>query len=326
MNERYIEVLQQYELEVLSVRRGRGAWICETDKGIKLLKEYQGTVKRLEFEYHVFEQIREANYPYVDQYIRNSQDELVSIAGDGSRYILKDWFDNRECNLKDNKEILQAVSGIANLHRLFRQIKFLEEWEMGSIAVKPLTQEMERHNKELRRARNYIHNKRKKSEFELCVIDNYNQFYTQAVEAKEGMELLNHEILTRQSYLCHGSLDQHHILMGTDYLVFIEFNRMHLGAQMEDLYYFMRKVMEKHNWNQQLGMAMLDMYQQVLPMTQHEMECLYYLFLYPEKYWKQINFYYNANKAWIPARNVEKLRKLEEQMQHRHEFLEKIKS
>lgn len=326
MNERYIEVLQQYDLEVLSVRRGRGAWVCETDKGLKLLKEYQGTVKRLEFEYHVFDQIREANYPYVDQYVRNRENELVSIAGDGSRYILKDWYDNRECNLKDSKEILQAVSGIANLHRLFRQIEFLEEWDMGSIVAKPLYLEMERHNKELRRARNFIHNKRKKSEFELCVIENFNQFYQQALEAKAGMEALQDGAFEKHIFLCHGSLDQHHILMGSNYLVFIEFNRMHLGAQMEDLYYFMRKVMEKHSWNQHLGLSMLDTYQQVLPMTEHERQCLYYLFLYPEKYWKQINFYYNANKAWIPSRNVEKLRKQEEQSGLRNEFLKNIKS
>lgn len=38
MNERYQEVLEQYEVETLSVRKGRGAWICETDKGLKLLQ------------------------------------------------------------------------------------------------------------------------------------------------------------------------------------------------------------------------------------------------------------------------------------------------
>ena len=50
MNERTTEVLEQYELEVQSKRRGRGAWICETSQGLKLLREYKGTVKRLEFE------------------------------------------------------------------------------------------------------------------------------------------------------------------------------------------------------------------------------------------------------------------------------------
>ena len=57
MNERYQEVLAQYEMEVLSVRKGRGSWICETDKGLKLLREYRGTVRRLEFEDQVLESI-----------------------------------------------------------------------------------------------------------------------------------------------------------------------------------------------------------------------------------------------------------------------------
>ena len=82
---------------------------------------------------------------------------------------------------------------------------------------------------------------------------------------------------------------------------------MHLGLQTEDLYYFMRKVMEKHDWNPGLGFSMLEAYEKVLPLDLRDKKCLYYLFLYPEKYWKQINFYYNANTAWIPARNTEKL-------------------
>ena len=45
MNEKYVEALEQYELEALSVRRGRGAWICETDQGFRLLKEYRGTLR-----------------------------------------------------------------------------------------------------------------------------------------------------------------------------------------------------------------------------------------------------------------------------------------
>ena len=47
MNDRNTEVLEQYEMEVSSARRGRGAWICETDRGLKLLREYKGTKRGL---------------------------------------------------------------------------------------------------------------------------------------------------------------------------------------------------------------------------------------------------------------------------------------
>ena len=325
MNEKYTEVLSQYELEILDVKRGRGAWLCESNQGLKLLREYKGTLKRLEFEDQVFSQMKESCRLKVDRYVRNKDGELLSSAEDGSRWIVKDWYADRECNLKDSKEVLCAIEQIASLHKVLRRIEFKEEWNLGSILVQQPAEEMERHNRELVRARTFIRNKRKKSEFELCVMGNYDIFFEQAMEACKGMAGFYENRGDSEEYLCHGDLNQHHILMCFHDVAIVEFNRMHKGMQMEDLYHFMRKAMEKHDWNLKLGMAMLETYTKVLPLSDADRICLYYLFLYPEKYWKQINFYYNANKAWIPARNIEKLKDLEIQQPMRNLFLSRIK-
>ena len=47
MNDWSAEVTGTYGLQVENLRKGRGAWILETDGGLKLLKEYKGSVKRL---------------------------------------------------------------------------------------------------------------------------------------------------------------------------------------------------------------------------------------------------------------------------------------
>lgn len=325
MNEKYTEVLSQYELEVLNVKRGRGAWLCETDRGLKLLREYKGTIKRLEFEDQVFAQLEENGPLKLDRYVRNKDGELLSGAEDGTRWIVKDWYEDRECNLKDSREVLCAIDKIAFLHRILRQVEFKEEWNLGSILVQMPAEEMERHNRELIRARTFIRNKRKKSEFELGVMENYDTFFEQALKACQGMTEFCRDRRNEGGYLCHGDLNQHHILMCGHDVAMVEFNRMHKGMQMEDLYHFMRKAMEKHDWNLKLGKAMLETYGKILPLSEKDRTCLYYLFLYPEKYWKQINFYYNANKAWIPVRNIEKLKELEIQQPMRNLFLSQIK-
>lgn len=324
MNEKYLEALAQYDMTTEDVRKGRSGLICETSLGTVLLKEYRGTLKRLEFETQVLGQVAEMGLPQVDNYIRTRENELISLGEDGTRYVLKRWFSDRECNIKDRREVKQAVVQLARLHQIFRRIGRQEEWNLGSILVEPVEKEMERHNHELKRARNYIRNKHKKTEFELCVIGNYGIFYEQAQRACEGLKKLRQAEGGAPLFLCHGNLDHHHILMGEDDIALIEFQRMHLGEQMTDLYHFMRKVMEKHDWNPGLGQEMLASYDRVLPLGSHERSMLYYLFLYPEKYWKQINFYFNANKAWIPARNIEKLRVLEQQLEEREKFLIKI--
>ena len=347
MNERYQEVLAQYEMEVLSVRKGRGSWICETDKGLKLLREYRGTVRRLEFEDQVLESIDTRGSLRVDRYVRNQEGALLSKAGDGTNYIMKECFPDRECNIRDNYEIRLGISRLAMLHGQLRQIQPREEWNMGSIFIESLEKEQERHVKEMKRARNFIRGKRGKTEFELCVIGNYNGFYEQAKEAADEMmrlwgrnraaagqhiaeedgQLMAAELSAESVSglsLCHGDLDQHHVLMGRGYTAIVEYNRMHLGIQASDLYRLMRKALEKHGWDTELGLSMLDSYQRVRPMDRRERKSLACMFLFPEKYWKQLNFYYNTNKAWIPAKSTDKLKSLEDQEPARRRFIRRL--
>ena len=53
---------------------------------------------------------------------------------------------------------------------------------------------------------------------------------------------------------------------------------------------------------------------------------LYLLFLYPEKFWKISNQYYNHRKSWIPPKTLEKLQKVLAQNEERHTFLKQFAS
>ena len=257
--------------------------------------------------------------------MRNLEDGLVTAGPDGVKYILKRWFLERECSLRDRREILFCARQIAQLHRGLQEIPWQEEWNLGSTVAPALSEEMARHSREMKRVRNFIRGKRRKTEFELQVMQSFDAYYAQALEAEKGLEPLDQNQAGNRLFLCHGDLDQHHILPGDQEAVFIEFSQMHLGHQVSDLYRFMRKVMEKHGWDEYLGCSMLDAYDAMLPMSRDDRRCLYFLFLYPEKYWKQLNYYYNANKAWIPEKNVEKLKTLESQREARRRFLSRIK-
>ena len=321
MNDNYVSVLEQYDGELAEVRKGRGAWICQWADGVRLLREYRGSVKRLEFEESILDGLKQQGIRFVDQYTRNRENAILSLAEDGTKYILKDWYLDRECNLKEPWEVLQAVEWIARLHQALRTVVWQESWDLASMQPPALAEEMNRHSREMKRVRNYISGNRKKNEFELCVMQNFGMFYEQALRAQEGLESLGKKHGQDRLFLCHGDLNQHHILMRPGEVAFVEFTQMHRGSQMRDLYHFMRKAMEKHGWGEQLGLAMMQRYDAVLPLEPEDRESLYYLFLYPEKYWKQLNYYNNARKTWIPAKNVEKLKKLESQQECRNQFL-----
>lgn len=72
--------------------------------------------------------------------------------------------------------------------RTLRGIAIDESWNLGSILTRPAVAEMERHNRELVRTRNYIRKKRRKSDFERAVSGSFAIFYEQAQEAAGGLK------------------------------------------------------------------------------------------------------------------------------------------
>ena len=56
-------------------------------------------------------------------------------------------------------------------------------------------------------------------------------------------------------------------------------------------------------------------------MEEQERKILGLLLAYPEKLWKLANHYYHTNKAWIPAKNTEKLKTFAGQQKEREKFV-----
>ena len=80
--------------------------------------------------------------------------------------------------------------------------------------------------------------------------------------------------------------------------------------------------MEKQGFDRRIGCKMLEAYDRQLTLTEEDHCYLYIRFLYPEKYWKQINYYFNSNKAWIPTRSTEKIQNLQGLEPERQKFLD----
>ena len=98
------------------------------------------------------------------------------------------------------------------------------------------------------------------------------------------------------------------------------FEKFKQGIQAEDLYYFLRKVMEKQGWKVRLGDNMLNAYSAIRPLSEEEMQYLCLRFVYPEKFWKTADSYYRSNKVLLPAKSLEKLETAIRQTRKRNGF------
>lgn len=314
-----ISVLEQYELQVDSTRRIRGAVLCDTDKGLFLLKEVPRTVSRLPVLAALYRHLEENGFPMVDSPLANREGEYLTVAEDGTAYMVKRWFQGKECDIRRESELKQAVRHLAGLHEVMK----LED---NSLPVgEGLDREFERHSRELRKVRNYARKRSAKREFEYAFLQAFDEMYRWAQRAEECLEKSEYKILreeaVRQGAAVHGEYNYHNILICDQGIAVTGFEHACCDLQLADFYYFLRKTLEKNHFDEKMGYQMLRAYDSVCHLDKRQREYLAIRLAYPEKFWKLANAYYCSNKAWLPERSAEKLRICVAQNEEKRRFL-----
>lgn len=327
MNERSLEVLSQYDIETVKTVRGRGAYIVWTDKGIFRLSEYTGTEGRITYEARVLDYLKSVGFDRVDYIMPSLEGKLYVQDGAGCKYILKQWYDGRECDVKKQSDLMAAVQTLACLHISTEHIK---NEDIREVAPKgeSLLEEYIRHNKELKRVRSFMRGRNRKTQFEYDVLSHFDEYYNYAVEACTRMEESGFDIMEQEAWnrcsICHGTYNYHNLIIDGNNMAVVNFNHSCRGMQLRDLHFFMRKVMEKHDWNIQLGSKLLEQYQLIRGLSSRELSMLGIMLSYPEKFWKVLNRYNSSNKSWIPDKNAEKLEMVYRQQELKKEFARKV--
>lgn len=318
-----LSTLAQYELTADRSARTRGALLCYTSQGLLILREFHGSEKKLKKQQELLLHLKECGMN-TDYFLQNTQESLVSKDKDQMAFTLQHWYEGRECDTKSRDDIIKSVRTLARLHILMK-MEPVEEYRERS-----LRDEYLRHNQELRKIRKFIRKKGASSVFEKDYLASVEWFLQRAQYAAELLDETEYDSLRekvwREGQVCHGEYNQHNVLMlkGEDETAAVtNFGHWNFDIQMADLYRFMRKILEKYNWNLNLAQEMLREYHRIRPISKAEWQNLRVRFTYPEKYWKLANYYYSHKKVWISEKNVEKLQNLIRQRENWKDFAQK---
>lgn len=313
-----LSAMEQYGMTVKTSHRGRGALICQTQEGLFILRPFNGSQKRLEKQQELLTMLREEQGICVDAVYPTVEGELISRDQEDITYVLRYWYDGRECDTRSEEDVLRSAAALGFLHKVM-YMPAVEEY-----VQEPLDSEYQRHNRELRKIQKFIRKKKVSNHFEREYLNSVEEFLQWGQEALENLEQSGYEKLRQQAIqsgsICHGEFNQHHVLLDRRGIAVTGFDKWKYDLQTADLYCFMRKILEKYNWNLRLGQNMLKAYEKERPLSEEEVVNLKLRFAYPEKYWKLGNYYYTHNKAWIPEKNVEKLQNLIKQKETWREF------
>lgn len=326
MDDRYEEVLRQYDFCISNVYRARGALLLETDKGVKLIRMSDSSKARIEYENRIMSYLQEQGYPDIDIYYPNRENELITENSQGDKYTVKNWYIGEECNLKEPEQIKAASKNLGRLHNILKDVSLSEG--RSCMASHDIPNVFEKHNRELKRVKTYIIDKKQRNEFEVRFLSVYDRFFHQAMDAFDILKEMSFQqirlMAETRGTIVHGSYTYHNILLTANGIATTNFEKADVGVQVFDLYYFLRKVMEKNNWDISLSNMILEEYLSSHSLEKEELKLLYILMLYPEKFWKITNYYYNSKKSWISGRTIQKLVSIQQQEEQKNLFLQNL--
>lgn len=378
MSEKLAEVYEQYDMEILSSKKGRGSTILTTSNGLRILEPFRGNITRLEQEYILKQLLSKHGCTNIDSIFLNKDEQLLSYDKYRQPFVLKLHFQGEECDMHKEEDVIKAVKTLAQFHIYGREIikEFHEGWnihlqEKEEHRIEEIRQAMdngedleklaslyeiseealnkvlsinteenmkeeiishnktldydtkkshgienvfERHNMEMKKIQKYISRVKRKNEFEKTYLRVYDGFYDKGVKCLKMISDMSDELICNDGGfmnlhygICHGSYNQHNVIIGENVNAIVHFERFSKGNQLNDLYQFARKVMEKNHFDYELLQVMFEAYKEYIPLNGEDYRYMYVLFAYPEKFWKIANSYYNTNKAFLSPKYMEKL-------------------
>ncbi len=131
MAEKLIEVYNQYQIEVTSSRRGRGATVLNTPQECFVLEPFKGSVSRLEQEHVLKGLLLKEGFLDIDEIIPNKEGELLSYDRYHQPFVLKRYYTGEECDMRNSSDVERAVGKLAEFHVYGKEVAtyFQKEWE-----------------------------------------------------------------------------------------------------------------------------------------------------------------------------------------------------
>ena len=209
MADKGLEVLEKYDFEVSQTARGRGVLVLYTDKGIKVVKAYSGSGKHILWTAGVLDAVNRSEVVAVDAYVPNTEGGYITAGADGTRYVVKEWYDTRDCDVKNYGDCLFAVRVLALLHNELNKNRPAEL----EYCARGLELDMEKHNNELLRVKKYLFRRNNRSDFELLAAGCCDGFYDEGIAAARKMKEFAAAGKGAKG-LCHGSYNYHSICFG----------------------------------------------------------------------------------------------------------------
>lgn len=294
------EITEYFNIEVFYFMPVRDILLLSTGGGLKCFKKVDYSVETLLFIHGGKEHLVSKGFDCIDRFNLSKNGEPFVILNDDI-YVLTNWIDARECELENPIELKAATEKLALLHQASYGYTNVPKDARIRDDVGKLKARFEKRCNEFLRMRKMA--EKRKSMFDYEYLFTYSYYYELAKEALQRLKNSKYDDLCQKALeqrgFIHRDYSYHNILYTQEGDVYvIDFDYLTYDLRIIDISSFMQKVLKRIHWDIKTGESILNWYSSISPLSKDELELIYAILLFPYRYWKTCNRYYNGKKSW----------------------------
>ena len=298
MEDLYEKVLfHGYGMKLYNITRTRRGLIVRTDKGIKELRKTNSDFKTIVFENEIKKHLYNKGFQNTDIYLETKEGLPYFVQNDQC-FVMADFVAAKETDLTDLETAKKSASTLARIHDLSQGLTAEGKSNLGR-----LTNMCQKRRAELRRIKKWINNQSKYSPIDIIVVKSFDYFLERTGRTEEILTSSAYEDITRiakeKGTVCHLNFKGDNIRQkeGSEELYITGFDKSAYDCTLWDLAEFIRRQMKNPQCSEKTIDEVLKSYTEVLSIGSEEMKVLGAMILFPAKYFKLLNGYYNKRKV-----------------------------
>lgn len=290
-----------FGLNVRGTGRGKSSFVCDTDKGMKIIRKSRFTAEKLILAHRVKEKLFEAGFGFTDRFILT--DSGAPYAGhNGDLYVAYDFFDAREARFDNHTEFTDALKTVARLHSLTNNPSFFEglggalKSENAAVSKDALLKQLD----EIKGYKKALLKQSKFSDFDVLFLKSFALYEKSVTGAAALASDAESASGTCGPMFAHNALKEETILFAGENVYITGFGECSGDSFLFDL----ASMIKRHaraSKNPMPPGCILDAYGSENPLSKESLQTLHALLLVPDKFYKTCTRYYSKKRTWTPV-------------------------
>lgn len=287
-----------YGIKITSIKPCRGGYIFNTDRGKKHMRLCQCSENRITYVHDAKVHLCKNGFSDVDTYSETVEGKPY-IEIDSQFYVMTPFIDARECEFGDDTDAIKASVALARMHRSGIGFRPRTGLSVPSDLGK-LPECLGKRYDEILRMRRKA--ERERGAFDYIYLDCVDKFI---ILAEKSLDILNGQEYDRlvdktmaEGGICHHDYSYQNILISATRTYITGFESCSDEIRIYDLVNLLRRKMRKCNWDINKASLLLDAYEEVFPLSSDEKVVMKAMLLFPQKFWRVANRYYNSRRSW----------------------------